>query len=317
MSERTGLDPLEEAVLLTLDELGAQNDRPHVKSARVLMAMERRFGYGPRYAYEMLCDLVRPWTVQLPLVDGHGNFSAPDAFADGARYNECRLSSAGTLALAAERAVLPPLPIALINGTHFKGGVRPSFEPERVVAGLIRLLTDEGISNEGLIEVVGSPAFPTGCAVRGDIDRLIEGRSATLSLTAVTREGGEGGATVLDVSNLPPGMTSSHVVDNIAARVNQDIEGDELEARTAIALREVKDLSTPQQTKIRCVLAPDADSGAIADRLREIWGVTIEVVAQLPAPLPELYRSWARDHATDGTVDALAQLREVLPIRSN
>jgi DNA gyrase/topoisomerase IV subunit A len=269
--------------------------------------MEREVGYGSRHAYAMLCDLVSQSTVQVRLVDGHGPFTTPDFAADGARYNECRLSPAGALAVKTERSGLPPLPIALINGTFYKGGGRPSFEPRQLIAGLAHLVSDDGIQDEELIDAVGPPAFPTGCDVSGDIDGLIAGHSTTLKLTAIVREVAEAGATVLDISNLPPGIRSSQVVDNIAARVNVDL-GDELTAQAAIELRDVRDVSSPEEPRVRCVLAPGADPGVTAARLRDVWGVTIEIAARLPAPLPDLLRTWVRAHAADETADALAQL---------
>ena len=152
MSDRTGLGPLEEAILLTLDDLSQQHDRPYKRSALLLREMERNLGFGPRYVYEPLCDLARPWVVLLPLIDGHGNFGSPDYPAADPRYTECRLSPAGMLAVAAERAHIPPLPIGLINGTHYRGGTQPSFNAADLITGLVRLAEDPMVSDDELLE---------------------------------------------------------------------------------------------------------------------------------------------------------------------
>ena len=75
--------------------------------------MEQRIGLAPGYAYEVLVDLVRPWTVPVRLVHGLGNYGefALDEPASHFRHTESRLSRAGEVVLAAERGDLAPVPV--------------------------------------------------------------------------------------------------------------------------------------------------------------------------------------------------------------
>ncbi|MDP9402048.1 MAG: hypothetical protein M3P85_01660 [Actinomycetota bacterium] len=309
LCDRTGLGPLEQAILFTLDDLGARCGRPYRKSALVLVELERRAGFGPRYAYEALCDLARPWAVMLPLVDARGNLGSPDDPAAEPRYTECRLSQAGMLAVASGRGEMPPLPLGLINGTHYRGGTQPSFDPTRLVAALRLAPHDPAIADGELLRVLGPPAFPTRCGVRGEIHRLIKGRRAVLRLSAVIETGAEGDNTFLHISNLPPGVSPTQLVYRVLSCVSRrHSDDDRLVAQPDLALHDVEDLSARGETKIRCRLAEGADPEMAMERLLEIWGVTIDVSVQLPGPLAELLRSWLRQHAVADTPSALERL---------
>lgn len=311
MSERTGLGPLEEAILLTLDDLRQRYDHPYQKSAFLLGEMERNFGFGPRYAYEPLCDLARPWVVLLPLIDGHGNFGSLDDPAADPRYTECRLSPPGMLAVAAERGLIPPLPIGLINGTHYRGGTQPSFNAAGVIAGLVRLAENPMVSDDELLDAVGPPTFPTSCRVDGEIERLVSGERATLRLSAILTDSEQPAGTMLDISNLPPEVKPRHVTERIASRVTRNLGGgaNDLTASTRLALRDLEDRSMGGEVKIRCLLATGADPDIVRQGLWDIWGLTTMVTAELPAAVPVLLRSWHRQHAAGHkTTQALRQL---------
>ena len=131
MSGRTGLGPLETAVLLSMADAAAIPGRPHLKSRDVVGLITERFGFGPNYVYDVICDLGRPWLTPLPLVDFHGDLGSPDAAAAPPSFTECRLSPAGWLAAKAQRDEVGPIPFGLINGTVYQGGKSPPFGPAR------------------------------------------------------------------------------------------------------------------------------------------------------------------------------------------
>src|SRR5690242_16289247 len=118
MRSGAGLNAVQRAVLEALDELGHGPARNHTKSARVVMYVYETRGIPPQYAYDTLCTLASPWLVHIELVDMHGNIGSADPgdAPAGARYTETCMSTAGQLALAAERGEAPPLPVGLING---------------------------------------------------------------------------------------------------------------------------------------------------------------------------------------------------------
>jgi hypothetical protein len=74
MSDRSGCGLVELAVLENLELLASGRPGRHVKTSRVLAEVDKGLGLGPRYGYQVLVDLARPWSVALRLVSGHGNF---------------------------------------------------------------------------------------------------------------------------------------------------------------------------------------------------------------------------------------------------
>jgi DNA gyrase/topoisomerase IV subunit A len=312
MSERTGLGPIETGLLSALDALGASFDHPHRKSANVLLELEHASGIGPRYAYDVLCDLARPWQVPVCLVDGHGNFGSPDDPAAGPRYTEARLTPAGALAVAAEQGGVPPLPIDLLNGSVYRGGARPPFEPTRLLDALIAIVSDPRVSDGRLSELAGVPAFPSGCEITGEVGALLAGRQATLHCSArITRAMRDGNA-VLELTNFPPGWGSDRIGRHLAERVNlRHVLRDrpKLSERATLDLRDIRNESFGGREVLVCILRPGADVDEIERRVLAIWGVSIDVGCHLGAPLPTLLRTWVDRHATETTADALRRLR--------
>lgn len=101
----------------------------------------------------------------------HGNWGTVDGDPPAdARYTEVRLSPAGWLALGAERRELGPVPVAPVNGTHYRGGVVPPLSPRRTIELLHRLVDDEEVPEDAFGDLV---AFPTRGTVEGDQDQPI------------------------------------------------------------------------------------------------------------------------------------------------
>ena len=94
---RDGLKPVQRRILYTMNDMGLRPDRGHIKSARVVgEVMGRLHPHGDGAIYDALVRLVQPWSMRLPMVDGHGNFGSPggDDPAAAMRYTECRMSPA-------------------------------------------------------------------------------------------------------------------------------------------------------------------------------------------------------------------------------
>lgn len=322
MSERTGLGPLEDALLATLANFGATPAGRHVKCARLAKEVEAGFGYGPRHSYDAICQLARPWVTQLPLVDGHGNFGSGDETAADARYNEARLSDIGALAVAAERGELAPLPIALINGTFWRGGSAPPFDASRVVATLLRIVSSRDLADDEIVAHVGPPVFPTGCEVGGELDALVAGDPATLHLAARIHlesrpgDGGTGydyqrglmpGERALIVTGLPPGFGPDYVTNGLAQLPRRRPGA----VPAAPGLRDVRNVSM-RDARIACVIAEGADIALIEAKLRGVWGVDATARAQLAGPLPDILRSWVEAHSPEDLRASLEVLRRQL-----
>ena len=309
MSARTGLGPVEVALLLTLEDIGAGHDRPYRKSASVLAALEELDGVAPDYGYQVACDLAGSG-VWLRLVDGHGNLGGPGGAPANPRYTEVRLTPIGALAVAAERSRGPALPIGLVNGTTYAGGTRPPFAPAPLLRALLALLDDATIGDDVLVATCGPPAFPGGCRVGGEVDAVVAGSAGAVRLVASVNAGDGSGGTLV-ISDLPPGVDPRAVAAAVSARAADrwpDLP-DALAASVGLPITDVHDESRHGVVRIVCRLEDGAQPDAVARRLREeVWGIHLDVGVALAAPLPVLLRSWVDEHATSGTAAALRNL---------
>lgn len=134
----SGLTAVEIDLLRAVQKSTAAVDGPYAPSTDVLELVDARTGVGPRYAQQMLADLTAGWVRHLPLLDGEGNFGSVggDVGAD-AQYTQMRLSRVGELALASEAGATGPLPLDLIEGSWYRGGGLPPFDPALTVRALL------------------------------------------------------------------------------------------------------------------------------------------------------------------------------------
>ncbi len=98
---RDGLKPVQRRILYGANELGLRPDRGHVKSQRVVgEVMGKYHPHGDQAIYDALVRMAQPFTLRLPLIDGHGNFGSLDDGPAAARYTEARMASAALLMVA-------------------------------------------------------------------------------------------------------------------------------------------------------------------------------------------------------------------------
>ena len=294
MSERRSLGIVERAVLETLDRLGARADRTHVKNARIVQALADDHEVSPKYGYDALCTLAQPWLLHLPLVDFHGNYGSADEGDRPAnpRYTESRLSTAGTLTLAAERGAGPQVPVALINGDLHVDGLAPPFSPTRVITALLALADDPRIDDEEIVERVGPPASPTGSGVTCDLAALAAGAPTVMIQTAhLAVEQGDRGALIV-LTHLPLGIGDDTIMRALADRANArwhdlDDDSDDID-ELILPLRDVRNESHGDVTRIVCELRPGAMLADCEQRIAGTWGVKVRREVQLSAPLARL-----------------------------
>ncbi len=315
MGERSGVGLAEGAILEALDRLGGRPGRGFVKSARALAAVEERIGLAPGYAYQVLVDLVQPWTMPVPLVSGQGNFGGRgDDPAANYRYTHVRLSPAGQAALAAERGQIAPVPIGLINGNTHREGTRPPFRPQGVIGAVREVLRRPRATSRQLIDIVGPPDFITGCTVGGDIDALVAGRPALLRLQARVRISDESQGVIV-VDNLPPYVSTDEVCRSVAHRATEhrwarDHPG--LGRATRLPVADVRDHSARDRYWFTCTPEPGAAPEVVADQLKEVYGVSTEVRAALPRPLPAMIRQWVRAYHDEDLPASLTVLEDAI-----
>lgn len=301
MSARTGLPDTEVALLEAVELLAEDEPSP---CSRVLAAAAAAGALGPRYTWPVLVDLGVPWRRHLPLVELHGNcgtvFGDPPA---DPQYVEVRLGPLGRLALAAERGEVGPVPLGLVEGSWYAEGPVPPFDPVRVVGALLAGATD-----------VGGPTTPSGGRVVGDVAALLAGEPVRLRVECTIRAvGGE-----LVITEIPLGVPGEQVVERVMQRARayeRDPSGIPRRAvrRKGSPVLDVQDLTTERDgVRLRVQLADGADLRAAKEWLLDVWPVSVERDALLPAPMPELLEGWDRG---DGTgLRALADhLRDPVP----
>jgi DNA gyrase subunit A len=90
---RDGLKPVQRRILYQMADMGLRPDRGHVKSARVVGdVMGKLHPHGDTAIYDALVRMAQPFTMRLPLIDGHGNFGSLDDGPAAPRYTEVRLA---------------------------------------------------------------------------------------------------------------------------------------------------------------------------------------------------------------------------------
>ena len=227
---RDGLKPVQRRILYSMIELGLDPKKPHRKSARIVGdTMGKYHPHGDSSIYDALVHMTENYSLQIPLVDGHGNFGSIDG--DGAaamRYTEARLSGGAMTLLdhldqglvefvpnfdesEMEPIVLPAmLPNLLINGTTgIAVGMAtniPPHNPSEVLDGVIAYIDKPNISIPELMQYIPGPDFPTGGSiVNSDVLPLLyetgEGRVKIRAKTEI--ENGENGRKNIVITEIP------------------------------------------------------------------------------------------------------------------
>ena len=201
---RDGLKPVQRRILYSMSELGLRPDRGHVKSSRVVGdAMGKFHPHGDTSIYDALVRMAQPFSMRLPLVDGHGNFGSSDDGPAAMRYTECRLAPAALLmtnALDEDTVAMVPnyddsmtqpevLPAAfpnlLVNGaTGIAVGMATNMAPHNlveVIGAARHLIAHPDATLDDLMRFVPGPDLPTGgriVGLDGIRDAYVSGRGS-------------------------------------------------------------------------------------------------------------------------------------------
>jgi topoisomerase-4 subunit A len=238
-----GLKPVQRRIIYAMSELGLNADSKHKKSARTVGDVLGKFHpHGDSACYEAMVLMAQPFSYRYTLVDGQGNWGAPDdpkSFA-AMRYTEARLSRYSEVLLSElgqgtvewvpnfdgtlnEPATLPArLPNLLLNGTTgIAVGMATDVPPHNlreVATACVRLLDDPKTTIEELCEHVQGPDYPTEAEIitpRADLLKIYETGRGSVRMRAVYRvEDGD-----IVVTSLPHQVSGSKVLEQIAAQM--------------------------------------------------------------------------------------------------
>ncbi len=238
-----GLKPVQRRIIYAMSDLGLSASAKYKKSARTVGDVLGKFHpHGDSACYEAMVLMAQPFSYRYPLVDGQGNWGAPDdpkSFA-AMRYTEARLSRFSEVLLnevaqgtvdwipnfdgtLQEPSVLPArLPHILLNGvTGIAVGMATDIPPHNVreLANACALLLDNSRTElSELLEIVQGPDYPTEAEIitpRADIAKLYETGRGSLKMRAVFME--EAGDII--VTALPHQASGAKVLEQIASQM--------------------------------------------------------------------------------------------------
>ena len=91
---RDGLKPVHRRILYSMNEIGLTPDKAYKKCATIVGDVLGKYHpHGDSSVYDALVRLAQDFSINLPLVDGHGNFGSVDGDPPAAyRYTEARMS---------------------------------------------------------------------------------------------------------------------------------------------------------------------------------------------------------------------------------
>ena len=188
---RDGLKPVHRRILYAMHDMGLYNDKGYKKCAKIVGEVLGKFHpHGDSSVYDALVRLAQDFSINFPLVDGHGNFGSVDGDPAAAyRYTEARLSRLSAEMLRdieketvdfypnfddteMQPVVLPSrFPNILVNGSDgIAVGMATNIPPHNLsecVDGCIAVLDNPEITVDELMQYIPAPDYPTGAVLMG------------------------------------------------------------------------------------------------------------------------------------------------------
>ncbi|WP_272513204.1 DNA topoisomerase IV subunit A [Providencia sp. PROV215] len=238
-----GLKPVQRRIVYAMSELGLSNTAKYKKSARTVGDVLGKYHpHGDRACYEAMVLMAQPFSYRYPLVDGQGNWGAPDdpkSFA-AMRYTESRLSKYAEILLSElghgtvdwvpnfdgtlnEPKMLPArLPNILLNGTTgIAVGMATDIPPHNareVAQALVALLDKPTLNLDDIMAFVPGPDYPTEAEIissRDDIRKIYQNGRGSVRMRAVWEK--EDGNAV--ITALPHQVSGAKVLEQIASQM--------------------------------------------------------------------------------------------------
>ncbi|GFM50676.1 DNA topoisomerase IV subunit A [Pseudomonas capsici] len=283
-----GLKPVQRRIVYAMSELGLGADSKHKKSARTVGDVLGKFHpHGDSACYEAMVLMAQPFSYRYTLVDGQGNWGAPDdpkSFA-AMRYTEARLSRYSEVLLSElgqgtvdwvpnfdgtldEPAVLPArLPNILLNGTTgIAVGMATDVPPHNlreVASACVHLLDDPKASIEDLCGHVKGPDYPTEAEVitpQADLLKIYETGRGSVRMRAVYRvEDGD-----IVVTALPHQVSGAKVLEQIAAQ---------MQAKKLPMVADLRDESD-HENPCRIVIIPRSNRVEVDELMQHLFATT-------------------------------------------
>ena len=283
---RDGLKPVHRRILYTMYEDGLTHDKPYRKSATTVGDVLGRYHpHGDSSVYDAMVRLAQDFTQRYTLIDGHGNFGSIDGDSAAAyRYTEARMSKIAETMLEdidkntvdfmpnfdgirQEPTVLPTkIPALLVNGSSgIAVGMAtniPTHNLTEILNAVIKLVEEDNVTDEQLLQIVKGPDFPTGATILGRDgikDAYLTGRGKIMMRAEAEIEEMSGNRQRIVVHSLPYQVNKANLIIDI----NQLARDKKIEG-----ISEVRDESDREE-KVRVVieLKRDANPQVVLNKL--------------------------------------------------
>ncbi|MGX2951022.1 DNA topoisomerase IV subunit A [Ursidibacter sp. B-7004-1] len=238
-----GLKPVQRRIIYAMSELGLNASAKYKKSARTVGDVLGKFHpHGDSACYEAMVLMAQPFSYRYPLIDGQGNWGAPDdpkSFA-AMRYTESKLSKMAEILLSElgqgtvdyqpnfdgsleEPKYLPSrLPHILLNGTTgIAVGMATDIPPHNInelADATVKLLDNPTTCLADLLTCVQGPDYPTDAEIitqKAEIAKIYEQGKGSIKARAVwTKEDGK-----IVIKALPHQASPSKVIEQIATQM--------------------------------------------------------------------------------------------------
>ena len=265
-----GLKPVQRRIVYAMSELGLNAAAKFKKSARTVGDVLGKFHpHGDYACYEAMVLMAQPFSYRYPLVDGQGNWGAPDdpkSFA-AMRYTESRLSKISEILLSElgqgtvdfqpnfdgtleEPQYLPArLPHILLNGTTgIAVGMATDIPPHNineVADAAVMLLDNPKAGLDDVLNIIQGPDFPTEAEIispKDDIRKMYETGRGSIKMRATWhKEDGE-----IIISALPHQSSPSKIIAQIA---------EQMTAKKLPMVEDIRD-EADYENPVRIVLVP-------------------------------------------------------------
>ncbi|HPM33412.1 MAG TPA: DNA gyrase subunit A, partial [Spirochaetota bacterium] len=282
---RDGLKPVHRRILHAMNERAWRHDRPYVKCAKIVGEVIGNFHpHGDAAVYETMVRMAQDFSMNVPLIDGQGNFGSVDGDPAAAyRYTEARLEKVAEELLKdidketvdlvdnfdgtrREPTVLPAsFPNLLVNGSSgIAVGMATNIPPHNlheVIDACTALIDEPELTAKALIKYVKGPDFPTGGIIigtEGIHKAFLTGRGSITVRAKLEIEEDKKGKEYIIVSEIPYQVNKAQLIAKIADLVNSKvIEG----------IGELRDESDRTGMRIVIGIKRDASSNIILNLL--------------------------------------------------
>lgn len=283
-----GLKPVQRRIIYAMSDLGLSANAKYKKSARTVGDVLGKFHpHGDSACYEAMVLMAQPFSYRYPLVDGQGNWGAPDdpkSFA-AMRYTEAKLSRFAEVLLnelgqgtvdwvpnfdgtLEEPSTLPArLPHILLNGvTGIAVGMATDIPPHNVreLASACAMLLDNSKADlTDVLEHVNGPDYPTDAEVitpKSDIRKLYETGRGSIKMRAVYHE--DNGDIV--ITALPHQASGAKILEQIAAQ---------MQAKKLPMVSDLRDESD-HENPTRLVVTPRSNRIDVTQLMQHLFATT-------------------------------------------